>query len=43
VFLAFDIAVSRVAGVVALLVAITAYVVVWVVIPLRARPQVSRR
>ena len=38
VFLAFDLAVSRAAGVVASLVAVVGYLVLWVLVPLRAHP-----
>ena len=38
VFLAFDLAASRTAGFVASLVAFLGYVVLWVVVPLRAHP-----
>ncbi len=38
VFLAFDLAISRTAGVVAAVVAFSAYVVLWGVVPMRARP-----
>jgi hypothetical protein len=38
VFMAFDLAVGAVAGVVASLVAVVGYVVLWVVVPLRAHP-----
>ena len=41
-FLAFDLAVSRTAGVVALVVTLLAYVVLWVVVPLRAHPPSGR-
>jgi hypothetical protein len=42
VFLAFDLAASRTTGIVASLVAFVAYVVLWVVVPLRAHPHVGR-
>ncbi len=38
VFLTFDLAVGRTVGVVAALIALVGYVVLWVVVPLRARP-----
>ena len=38
VFLTFDLALSRVAGVVASIVALVGYLLLWVVVPLRARP-----
>ena len=38
VFLSFDLSISRTAGIVASLVAFLAYVALWVVVPLRARP-----
>jgi uncharacterized protein DUF6328 len=41
VFLTFDLAVGRTAGVVASVVAFIAYVLLWVVVPLRARPLTS--
>ena len=37
-FLAFDLVVGRAAGIVALFVALLAYLVLWVVVPLRAHP-----
>ena len=43
VFLAFDLAVSRTAGIIASLVAFVAYLAFWVVIPLRVHPHVGRR
>ena len=43
VFLAFDLAASRTAGIVAALAAFAGYVVLWVVVPLRAHPRVGRR
>ena len=42
VFLAFDLAASRTAGVIASLVALLTYVALWVVVPLRVHPQVRR-
>jgi hypothetical protein len=38
VFLTFDLAVSRAAGVVASVVALVGYFLLWVVVPMRARP-----
>ena len=38
VFLTFDLALSRTAGVAASIVAFVAYLLLWVVVPLRARP-----
>ena len=38
VFLTFDLALNRVAGVAASVVALVAYLLLWVVVPLRARP-----
>ena len=43
VFLAFDLAASRAAGVVASSVAFVAYVVLWVVVPFRAHPPAGWR
>jgi len=43
VFLAFDLAAGRTAGIIATLVAVLAYVAFWIVIPLRVHPQVGRR
>jgi hypothetical protein len=43
VFLAFDLAVGTAAGVVASLVAVVGYVVLWLVVPLRAHPPVRSR
>ena len=43
VFLAFDLTVGRVAGFAASLVAIVAYLVLWVVVPLRAHPPAGWR
>ncbi len=43
VFLAFDLAANRAAGIVASLAAFVGYVVLWVVVPLRAHPSVGRR
>ena len=43
VFLAFDLSISRTAGIVASLVAFLAYVALWVVVPLRASPTAGRR
>ena len=43
VFLAFDLAAGRTAGIIAMLVAVLAYVAFWIVIPLRVHPQVGRR
>jgi hypothetical protein len=43
VFLAFDLAASRTAGIVASLVALVGYVALWVVVPLRVHPHVGRR
>ncbi|HSF98098.1 MAG TPA: DUF6328 family protein [Ornithinibacter sp.] len=43
VFLAFDLAAGSVAGVVASLVALVGYVVLWLVVPLRTHPPVRRR
>ena len=43
VFLAFDLAAGRTAGVVASLVAFMAYGVLWLVVPLRSRPPSARR
>ena len=42
VFLAFDLAASRTAGIIASLVACLAYVALWVVVPLRVHPRVGR-
>ena len=38
VFLAFDLALGRAAGIVAFLVAFSAYVVLWLIVPMRAHP-----
>jgi hypothetical protein len=38
VFLTFDLAVNRAAGAIAALVAVLGYLVIWVGVPLRARP-----
>ncbi|HEY2879190.1 DUF6328 family protein [Nocardioides sp.] len=43
VFLAFDLAAGTAAGVVASLVAVLGYVVLWLVVPLRAHPPVRSR
>ena len=43
VFLAFDLAVGTVAGVGAAVVAVVGYVVLWLVVPLRAHPPVRSR
>ena len=43
VFLAFDLAANRTAGIVASLAAFVGYVVLWVVVPLRAHPGVGGR
>ena len=43
VFLAFDLAVGTVAGLAAALVAVVGYVVLWLVVPLRAHPPVRSR
>jgi hypothetical protein len=43
VFLAFDLTAGRAAGIVASLVAFVAYVVLWVVVPLRAHPPAGWR
>jgi hypothetical protein len=43
VFLAFDLAAGRAAGVLASLVAFVGYVVLWVVVPLRAHPPAGWR
>jgi hypothetical protein len=43
VFLAFDLAVGTGAGVAASLVAVVGYVVLWLVVPLRAHPPVRER
>ncbi len=43
VFLAFDLAAGKVAGTVAALVAVVGYVVLWLVVPLRAHPPTGPR
>jgi hypothetical protein len=43
VFLAFDLTLNRAAGVVASLAAFSAYVVLWVIVPLRAHPPAGWR
>ena len=43
VFLAFDLAASRTAGIVASLVAFVGYVALWVVVPLRVHPHARQR
>ena len=43
VFLAFDLTLSRAAGIVASLAAFLAYVVLWVIVPLRAHPPAGWR